>query len=356
MTTTIWLSNEAGTGGSATSQAQHLTYLAKNGVATVLIDETPQYTLAKVPAAERGSIEVLQTPLWTKPAEALKQVQPYFDAAGDLYVVLNNPGLLVKYYRFLAMQRRRRQAKIVNTIHGGMLTMTARRRVLEWAASFLYPQTDGVTYVSAFTRRYWEGRYPWMKRCRAAVVHNGVDLPAGLAPRTPHLPLRVGFVGRLLTEKDPRLFCQVASEAKRRSLPFVFHIVGDGPLSQALQAEYAHAGIKWHGAIHDPALIYSQFDLLLMTSPVENCPYVLLEAKSYGIPTVSPAVGGIPEIVESTRDGILTASRSVDDLLGGIAAASERYQALNLGCLQTRERYAAEDLCRQTWQKRGLPL
>lgn len=354
MTTAIWLSNEAGTGGSATSQAQHIAYLADHCADIILVDENPMYTLAKVPTRLSARIRVMQIPLWTDPRSAKDELKQLLAHGGSAYIVLNNPGVLVRYYDIIASHRRQHKSKIVCTLHGGMLTMTARRYALEWAASLLFPRTDNVTYVSDFTRRYWERRYPWMKWCRANVVHNGVEIPAGVEPRTVGTPLCVGFVGRLLSEKDPDLFCRIAEDAQRRMLPFEFHVFGDGPLGTELRTAFAHVGITWHGVVPKPAEIYSRFDVLLMTSPIENCPYAVLEAKSYGVPVVAPSVGGIPEIVEDGYDGILAKTRTVGDLTAALIDASRLYPQLSQGCIEGRERYEARELCRKTWENRGL--
>ena len=43
-----------------------------------------------------------------------------------------------------------------------------------------------------------------------------------------------------------------------------------------------------------------------MTSPIENCPFNVLEAKSYGIPTLCILTkGGINEIIRDKFDGLI---------------------------------------------------
>ena len=57
--------------------------------------------------------------------------------------------------------------------------------------------------------------------------------------------------------------------------------------------------------LHTAEIIYKKFGILLVTSPIENCPFSVLEAKSYGIPTLSISDGGIREIVKNNKDGII---------------------------------------------------
>jgi glycosyltransferase involved in cell wall biosynthesis len=47
------------------------------------------------------------------------------------------------------------------------------------------------------------------------------------------------------------------------------------------------------------------FDFFLMPSLSEGLPYVLLEAGIAALPVVATSVGGIPEIVEDMKSGIL---------------------------------------------------
>ena len=51
--------------------------------------------------------------------------------------------------------------------------------------------------------------------------------------------------------------------------------------------------------------IYNKINLLFVTSDIENCPLNVLEAKSYGIPTITISNGGIKEIIKNNKDGFL---------------------------------------------------
>ena len=51
--------------------------------------------------------------------------------------------------------------------------------------------------------------------------------------------------------------------------------------------------------------IYNKINLLFVTSKIENCPLSVLEAKSYGIPTITISKGGIKEIIKNYKDGII---------------------------------------------------
>ena len=51
--------------------------------------------------------------------------------------------------------------------------------------------------------------------------------------------------------------------------------------------------------------IYKKTNIIVITAPLNNFPYVALEAKSYGIPVVSCSKGDIKKIVYNNFDGFL---------------------------------------------------
>ncbi len=59
-------------------------------------------------------------------------------------------------------------------------------------------------------------------------------------------------------------------------------------------------------------------DIFVLPTHYEGLPNVVLEAMSCGLPVVASNVGGIPEIIESGKNGILTKSKNVNSLTKSI--------------------------------------
>jgi glycosyltransferase involved in cell wall biosynthesis len=129
-------------------------------------------------------------------------------------------------------------------------------------------------------------------------------------------PFTVGFVGRLVEQKNPRLFVEVMQQ-----LPGVQGVLGGGgPLLDAIEAEIGASGmaprIEITGELaHAEVLqVLCRIDVLVMTSLWEGLPALLLEAMYLGVPVVSVPVGGVPEIVEHGRTGLLSSGPNANQL------------------------------------------
>jgi glycosyltransferase involved in cell wall biosynthesis len=117
----------------------------------------------------------------------------------------------------------------------------------------------------------------------------------------------VGTVGRLAPEKNQSLLIHAMApmlDPQRHLM-----IVGDGPDRGDLER---HARTTMHpelihftGARNDVSAMMSAFDVFALTSNSEGLPLALLEAMAVGLPVLSTAVGGIPDLVEHGVTGFL---------------------------------------------------
>jgi glycosyltransferase involved in cell wall biosynthesis len=173
------------------------------------------------------------------------------------------------------------------------------------------------------------------ERPRLRVVPNGVDVsrfkPSRRARAQARLELGipgdawvVGTVGRLAPEKDQGMLidAMAAQLGEHRQLV----IVGDGPERARLTARVDATGHGKHvhmtGARSDVQTLLAAFDAFALTSRTEGLPLVLLEAMAMGIPVVSTAVGGIPDLVEHRVTGFLLPRGDVPRLSRQLTALS----------------------------------
>ncbi len=170
-------------------------------------------------------------------------------------------------------------------------------------------------------------------RDRVRVVPLGLDLePFTLTPRhtgrfrssigAPEGAPLVGIVGRLAQVKDPDLFVRAAAEVAREVPTARFVVVGDGELRAAIEGKVAALGLgrmfTFTGWRRDMPDVYSDLDVVAITSHNEGTPVTAIEALAAGCPVVATAVGGVPELLEHGRLGRLVPSRGAPDFARGI--------------------------------------
>ena len=119
----------------------------------------------------------------------------------------------------------------------------------------------------------------------------------------PYAPL-VGIVGRLMPVKNHALFLEAAASVKQ-ALPDVhFVIVGDGELRTALKAQADSLGlsdsITFTGWVQEMAEVYSDLDVLVISSHSEGTPVPIIEALAAGCPVVATNVGGVSDLLAWT--------------------------------------------------------
>ena len=119
----------------------------------------------------------------------------------------------------------------------------------------------------------------------------------------------VGTLGRLDPIKGADIVVDafLAAAAKRPTLRLA--VGGDGPLRATLEATIraadAAARVRLPGAWLQPADILPACDIFVLASRNEGMGRALVEAMALGIPVVASAVGGVPELLDQGRAGLL---------------------------------------------------
>ena len=90
---------------------------------------------------------------------------------------------------------------------------------------------------------------------------------------------------------------------------YAYIVIGEGSDRTRLEALIQSLNLNEHvfllGHIADAYQYMKAFDTFLLPSKSEALAYVLLEAGLQELPVISTAVGGIPEVVEDMRSGVL---------------------------------------------------
>lgn len=158
---------------------------------------------------------------------------------------------------------------------------------------------------------------------RMLVQQQGTDLRpfAGLI-RQASGQLRLGFVGSLMASKAPHVLLEAfaALPSDRVTLTVAGGVAtyhGDDSYGDFVRPLLAHPGVNWIGSVaHDriPALLASLDVLVVPSVWIENSPFVIKEAFAAGLPVVASNLGGMAELVEDGRNGLLFAAGDSADL------------------------------------------
>jgi glycosyltransferase involved in cell wall biosynthesis len=177
------------------------------------------------------------------------------------------------------------------------------------------------------------GVIPDSDRDKIAIVPNGIDfnqvIPAAKSSFRQRYSIGeddklVLAVGRLIKRKGFSRLIEIAQDLLEKEKSLKIAIVGpDGGYQAKLEEMTSSLGlgdsILFTGAIPEMTLTqaYTDADLVVIPSEYEGLPTTLLEAMAHGKPVVATNVGGICEVIENYRDGILVSPNN-EELSNGI--------------------------------------
>jgi glycogen(starch) synthase len=320
-------------GGMQEHTATLTRLLAARGVAQDVVTTRPptaQWRQQLCPGARvlRVGLPVRRArQLWALPAAVLA---PLLARRADLVHAHLGEDLAVLPLAFLAA--RARGLPVVVTVHASpahtvgvrdartALVVALGGPIERWAE-----QRAAATIV--LTQRLAERVAPVAGPGRVRVMRRGIDRRAFAAPAPDPFPElrgrpRVVFLGRLVRSKGVDTLVQAVARLRAQEAEVV--LVGDGPARAEVEAAARRLGVSERVHVtgfvpHDrtPAVLASA-DLLVLPSFYEELGTVLVEALQVGLPTVATRVGGVPEVVEHERNGLLVAPGDPDALARAI--------------------------------------
>jgi len=147
------------------------------------------------------------------------------------------------------------------------------------------------------------------------VIYNGIDLDKTrqLETKKSKKITKIGFVGRLRTEKGLNYLIEAVVILKNKINDFVVLTIGEGPERENLEKLVCKNGVEnliCFLGYKEKAWKYMQkFDLLVLPSLWEGFPNVIIEAMVQNVLVVATRVGGVPELIEDNETGFLVEPR-----------------------------------------------
>lgn len=207
--------------------------------------------------------------------------------------------------------------KIIFTAHGWAFNenrffiVRALFFILQYLTVFMSHTTIA---VSEKTKR----QIAWMPfiRHKISVVHNGITQPSFLDKEKAREALGVsgnelvvGTIAELHKNKGLTYALSALSQLKKEFPEVRFVVIGEGEERETLLQKISELSLQKNvvllGARDSASLFLPAFDIFILPSLTEALPYVLLEAGAAKLPVVATRVGGVPEIIEHEKTGLL---------------------------------------------------
>lgn len=207
------------------------------------------------------------------------------------------------------------------------------------------PRTGAVADVVLANSRATAATIP---RANPVVIHQGIA--TGPIIRRRSVNTRIGVAARLAPVKGISTLIEAMSLLTRdhpalTSTTFL-EIAGTGPEEPTLRAKISDLGlakqVRLHGWRENVRHLMQRWDIYVQPSIAEGFGISVLEAMAVGLPVIASRTGGLPELVDEGRTGVLVEPGDAQALADAIASlVSDEETRRRLGAAG-RERVARE--------------
>jgi glycosyltransferase involved in cell wall biosynthesis len=185
---------------------------------------------------------------------------------------------------------------------------------------------------------------------KSVVISNAVPVP-DLSNWSSVKKYDVLFVGRLTKAKGVDILIKAINILKEKYKKEIkAAIVGKGYLEEELKELVKELGIgeevEFLGIRRDIERLMKSTKLFVLPSRWEGLPLTILEAMSSGAGIIATKVGGVPEVIQNGKEGILISPEDPETLAGAIAELlKDRELRVKLGInayKKVKEKYSIE--------------
>ena len=165
--------------------------------------------------------------------------------------------------------------------------------------------------------------------------------------------IKLLFIGRLRKNKGLHLLIEALSEIKKNN--WSLSVVGEGSEKENLEKLAAEMGIikrvTFYGFRKDVDSFYRSHDILIVPSLNEPFGRVVIEGMQTGIAIIASDSGGIPEIIDNGKNGILFGYNDIGQLRCAIEdLLDNRDKRIRIGLMgkeDIKTRFSEEDFSRK---------
>lgn len=241
-----------------------------------------------------------------------------------------------------------RRVKTVFTAHGWAFKEKRKifyKKIIEYSSWITIKLCDKTITVSEDDKDRIESFM--LIQNKVVVIHNGIGpinfkerqearkiISEKMARNIDENTIVVGTIAELHKNKGIdyaiRAINLLKQTGKFKNLIYV--VIGSGEeknnLELVIKNENLSENVFLVGQYDDASSLLKAFDLFILPSLKEGLPYVILEAGQAKLPIISTSVGGVPEIIEDMKTGILIREKRPKELADSITFLLEHPQKI----------------------------
>lgn len=236
-----------------------------------------------------------------------------------------------KYDLPLASLAKRLSKRSFKFVHTRQMNMPGKK--FDPYHRFIYGSMDCFIAITEYLKEQARANLP-ISESKIRRIYYGFEAPPAVpAERTTQLreqfgmegKFAVGLLGRITEFKGQHLLIEAVEKLKRENIEIHAYIIGE-----AFEQSYFEK-LKFYVARHNlqeqihfrdfyenPFELITCFDTLVLTTKRETFGLVLIEGMHAGIPVIGSNEGGVPEIIEHEKTGLLFESWNSDSLAEAI--------------------------------------
>lgn len=205
-----------------------------------------------------------------------------------------------------------------------------------WNKRRIYEQLDCVICCSEFMKAKLDTN-PIFKN-KTVAMHNFVDRVTAPDVKKGDYVL---YFGRLSREKG--IYTMLDCDDTK------FVVAGGGPLEECVKSSDNCEYVGFKSGDELASLIAGARLTVYPSIWYENCPFSVMESIMYGTPVVASSIGGIPELIENGKTGLLVNPNDSNALQAGIkklAEDADTASSMSNACLEYKFD-TVEDYCKK---------
>ena len=233
-------------------------------------------------------------------------VRQHIDVIIDIDCILDMYSLAIR--KFVGV-------KVISWEHFNFLQnpdVPFRKYTRQWAAK----AADAIVTLTATDVELYTSHLK--VKCPILEIPNPMDMPqdGGRYDASSHMLVSCG---RFVPQKGFDMLVQVAKKVMPSHPSWRWVVLGDGPdrvsIQRAVDDCGLHESVVLPGQVSDLSPYWRKSSIFVLTSRFEGLPMVMLEAKAYGIPSVSfDCATGPKEIIEDGINGFLVPPCDIDGM------------------------------------------